>query len=190
MERWPRLHPNGFIQLDLLEDLSLRLHVWPDERLQNQKTMHPIHDHSFNMESTILTGCLTNLVYEFQPSEYNIQTTLYQAQRLVGCQDTYLQPANLKINTGYLRLLGLKSSTYLPNNTYSLPKRVLHDSIPHALTATLMTKSDVSSYSPLIAVPKGVIPDNNYTRESIDEEILWSFIKRALDKAAQELKRK
>src|SRR5882672_5609107 len=84
--RRPRLHPNGFIQLDLTEDLSKRLHVWPDEPLQAQLTRHPIHDHSFDMKSEILAGCLANLIYEFQPSEYNYQTRLYRAQRLPGSQ--------------------------------------------------------------------------------------------------------
>ena len=182
----PRLHPNGFIQLDLVEDKSLRLHVWPDSRLENQKTMHPIHDHSFDMDSTILTGCLTNLVYEFQPSEYNAQVTLYQAQRLAGSQDTVLAPAKLKLNTGYLCLLGSFSKLYMPSAKYTLRKRLLHDSIAHGLTATLMKKTNVSTYSPLIAVPAGVVPDNDYSREDIQEEVLWHFIKKALDKIEAE----
>lgn len=187
----PRLHPNGFIQLDLTADLSKRLHVWPDENIQAQKTRHPIHDHSFAMESTVLTGCLTNLTYEFQTSAYNIQTTLYHAKRFADSQDTVLTPclraADGSSITGYLRFL--KGDVYFPGSTYRLDRRILHDSIPHGLTATVMTKTFVSEYSPLIAMPKGIEPDNDYRRQTIDEEILWSFIKRALDKAAGETDR-
>jgi len=180
----PRLHPNGFIQLDLTADWSKRLHVWPDEELRAQKTRHPIHDHSFDMESEILTGCLTNLVYEFQASEYNKQTMLYRAKRLPDTQETILVPATMKQNTGYLRLL--RADIYRPSSRYTLHKFVLHDSIPHGLTATIMTKSRMSDYSPLIAIPKGIEPDNDYRRDRVDTEILWSFIQRGLEKAAHE----
>jgi hypothetical protein len=180
----PRLHPNGFIQLDLTTNLSVRLHVWPDEELRAQKTRHSIHDHSFDMTSEILTGCLTNLTYKFQPSEYNKQTTLYRAKRLPDTQETILAPATMKINTGYLTIL--KADIFRPGDKYSLSKFILHDSIPHGLTATIMTKSRLSDYSPLIAIPKGIEPDNEYRRDTIDLEILWSFIQRALEKAAHE----
>ena len=191
LPRRPRLHPNGFIQLDLTDDMSMRLHVWPDNKDeyligQSQKTLHSIHDHSFDMESEILTGCLTNLIYEFQYSEYNVQTVLYQAQRLLGGQDTVLAPAPIRMNSGYLRLSGLRSGIYTPGTNYRLPKRILHDSIPHGLTATIMKKIAMSNYSPLIAVPKGVEPDNTTRRESPDEEYLWEYIRRALDKASHE----
>lgn len=181
----PRLHPNGFIQLDLVPNQSIRLHVWPAEELRAQKTRHPIHDHSFDMESEILTGCLSNLTYEFQPSEYNKQTTLYRAKRLPDTQETILEPAvTIKANTGYLRLL--RADMFLPSSKYRLSKFVLHDSIPHGLTATIMTKTRLSDYSPLIAVPKGIEPDNDYRRDSIDTEVLWYWIHLGLEKAAHE----
>jgi hypothetical protein len=181
----PRMHPNGFIQLDLTANQLIRLHVWPDQFIQTQKTRHPVHDHSFHMKSEILTGGITNLVYEWQESEFNPQYTLYRAKPTGSGQNTVLAPA-AGPNTGYLRLLRLSCDTYLPGSNYSLTKRVLHDSIPHGLTATLMTKSLLSEYSPLVAVPKGIEPDNNYSRMDVDEDILWSFIKRALEKAAKE----
>jgi len=180
----PRLHPNGFIQLDLVPNQSIRLHVWPDEELRAQKTRHPIHDHSFDMTSEILTGGLTNLIYEFQATEYNKQITLYRAKRLPDSQETILAPAIMKMNTGYLRLR--HADIYYPGSKYSLSKFILHDSIPHGLTATMMTKTRVSDYSPLVAIPKGIEPDNDYRRDSVDPEILWSFISRAIIKALHE----
>ena len=56
----PRLHGNGFIQLDL--NGKDRLHVWhPD--LPKQEFPTPIHDHKFSFKSHILYGELTHIEY-------------------------------------------------------------------------------------------------------------------------------
>jgi hypothetical protein len=47
----PRVHGNGFIQVDLTADT--RLHVWGDKRIPRQNVYTPIHDHVFGFESTI-----------------------------------------------------------------------------------------------------------------------------------------
>src|SRR3546814_5268128 len=57
----PRVHGNGFIQLDLTE--RGRLHIWGDPRIPRQKTATPIHDHVFGFESTVVVGRLVNLVF-------------------------------------------------------------------------------------------------------------------------------
>ena len=60
----PRVHPNGFIQLDLNQDASMRLHVWPDEsegHVPCQETKTTIHDHKFDMQSMIVYGSLKQL---------------------------------------------------------------------------------------------------------------------------------
>lgn len=44
-EAKPRVHPNGFIQLDISE--TDRLHVWHPSLPYRQKTFSPVHNHIF-----------------------------------------------------------------------------------------------------------------------------------------------
>ena len=60
----PRVHGNGFIQLDLTE--RSRLHVWGDPRIPRQKVSTPIHDHVFGFTSTIIVGRLINVIYDVE----------------------------------------------------------------------------------------------------------------------------
>lgn len=173
----PRLHPNGFIQLDLDGQKKRRLHVWPDKMIQAQKTRHPIHDHAFNFISTILCGALTNVRYYFSPSPH-VTTVMHRAVRLPGGEDTILQAEE----SGYLGFLG--GELMLPGQTYSMLKDVLHDSIPHGLTATIIEKEITQyTYGPRVAVPHSVTPDNDFRRETVSEDVLWALIDRAVRRA-------
>jgi hypothetical protein len=174
----PRLHPNGFIQLDLDAQKKRRLHVWPDKPVQAQKTRHPVHDHAFNFISTLLCGSLTNLRYYFMKSEH-VTTVMHRAVRLQGGEDTILQPEE----SGYLGFIG--GELMLPGQTYSMVKDVLHDSIPHGLTATIIEKESTQyTYGPRVAVPVKVTPDNDFRRETVNEDLLWALIDRAVRRAA------
>src|SRR5687768_2884644 len=78
----PRVHPNGFIQLDL-EDVpeswhashkqghsgaARRMHIWnpPGVELPHQQTVNEIHDHVFDMKSNVVRGVLVQRLYEFK----------------------------------------------------------------------------------------------------------------------------
>jgi hypothetical protein len=74
-----RIHPNGFIQLDLLpteeswrashhgghSGANLRLHIWnpPDFKLPRQGTVNELHTHVFDMHSTIVRGKMNQRIY-------------------------------------------------------------------------------------------------------------------------------
>ena len=109
--RKPRVHPNGFIQLDLNDAGTRRLHVWRDD-IPRQEQASPIHDHIFDMMSTIIKGRLVNVDYELVPGDdYDIyvadyvaggstvtfsgkRTSLQEAARtVVEPLDTYVVPA-------------------------------------------------------------------------------------------------
>lgn len=181
----PRLHPNDFIQLDLTENGTERLHIWPATSLPAQKTRHPIHDHAFDMESTVLFGALTNVLYQFVPQMermfapgHHPAYEMFRAVQIEG-SDTVLK------STGECgRLNELSRHEMKAGCTYSLKSGVLHDSVPNGFTATLMTKQNTySNYRPLVAVPYGVHPDNDFRRETVDAKLLWSFVERALHPA-------
>lgn len=159
----------------------MRLHVWPDIELPAQKTRHPIHDHVFDMTSTVIRGQLVNKTYKFvglgyedNPEDFSMYA-LHRAQH-IGPEETVLTPVG---GIGYLRILS--NELVKQDHSYALRHSVLHDSVPVGLTATIMHKHKGTIGEPYVAVPFGVQPDNNYRREAIDEETLWSFIARTLE---------
>lgn len=176
----PRLHPNGFIQLNLDHFGATRFHVWPEKPLEAQKTSHPIHDHSFAMESTILLGCLENRIYKTVPFDFErTGYTLWQAQR-IGANDTVLNP----LGGGFYCLNLVEERQYKAGESYAMRDSMLHESVAHGLTATVMQKlTNLSVYNPIIAVPGDIAkPDNDYRRESVSPEILWEQITLAASK--------
>ena len=116
MGRRPRVHPNGFVQFDI-EPNILRLNVWPAEPIPGHPgRIHPIHNHCFDINSTIIHGALTNDVYAFQASTDYVTHILHEAER-VNEHDSILKvvPAGalwLPIPVGHLVLLS--SRTYKP----------------------------------------------------------------------------
>jgi|SRR5271166_332402 len=181
--RIPRVHPNGFIQLDLNEEHSMRLHVWPLAELPNrQKTNHPIHDHSFDMTSMVLTGKLVNetLVFDvismvgWTPHRTWPSYREYRGVK-IGSEETILEP------TGNYGLLSTAKRQHITTGqSYQVPAKTFHNSIAEGLTATLMSKLDGQPYNPRVLVPVGVEPDNDFRREQTKPEILWEQIELAL----------
>lgn len=185
----PRLHPNGFIQLDLTVDGTIHLHVWPDPPLDlpgMQKTKHPIHDHCFVMESIVLKGCITNLLYRKRvalgdPATIPVYRS-YRAHNIAhegGPDDTVLLP----YEGDHLYCLEEASAQVVKaGESYYMPAMELHDSRVEGLTVTLMTKASVvRGYRPRIAVPLPIEPDNSFRREAVSADILEGHISKALD---------
>jgi hypothetical protein len=183
--RRPRVHPNGFIQLDLTADGWMHLHVWPDPPINSavlQKTRHTIHDHKFDMESTVLRGVLRNVTYEAVPfmagSSGPAAYMLHRAysNHVVGGTDTILKP-----DPGIYRLRELACEQVNEGATYRIPAYIFHDSIVFGCVVTLMTKTAVHpDYLPRIAVPLGVVPDNTFSRHTMSHEKLHEIILRSL----------
>lgn len=177
--RTPRVHPNGFIQLDLNDEHSMRLHVWPATELPDrQKTRHPIHDHSFDMVSTVLTGKLINEMLVFLlPTDYPDLIPNHQEHRgvKIGQEETILKPSGI-----FGSVTDISREVVLPGQSYRVPAKMFHNSIAEGLTATLMTKLEGESYNPRVLVPVGVHPDNEFRREQTNPKILWEQIELAL----------
>jgi hypothetical protein len=176
----PRFHPNGFIQLNLNKEGTKRLHVWsPNIALDKaQKTRHPIHDHIFDMESTIIVGAMQNLVYEFVESKRVKKYELFQA-RYNAPHDSTLYTTG---KTGWLVRRHIDS--VVAGQTYTLPAFKFHDSNPVGFTATLMTKKAIyKNKTCTVVVPYGLDPDNDFNRATaLSQETMWQEIKLALDK--------
>src|SRR5665213_567737 len=58
----PRVHGNGFIQLDV--DPVTRIHFWGHHEIPRAKPMTPVHDHVFDFTSAVTKGWVLNINYD------------------------------------------------------------------------------------------------------------------------------
>lgn len=173
----PRVHGNGFIQFDLSD--TVRLHVWGHPAIPRQKTDTPIHNHRFAFHSIILKGMLTDVRYQPYRDEDDWTHFPYEARARQG-EDTVLVPCN---TTCGVRMVASKN-TYTPGQSYHMKEGEIHESIPHGLTVTIISKTGPSLAQggpiPLVYVPVGIKPDNAFNRYSFPAEDLWTIIHEAI----------
>lgn len=182
----PRVHGNGFIQIDL--DERRRLHVWGHPEIPRQKTWHPIHDHVFSFTSTVIVGRVVNVVY--QPIERPHGDGRYEMLQALppvkdGSQDTKLAPAPVHDPAHGKRfdLAVLRTDVVHADETYAMRRFEFHETIPVEPTITVMEKSGPtlaerpSGHRPYVAVPHGVEPDNEFDRDEHPRELLMQIFR-------------
>jgi hypothetical protein len=170
----PRVHGNGFVQLDLPD--GRRLHVW-DNGVPRQAVNSSVHDHAFGFTSHVICGILQNVVYDIVPSDYG-QYVVHVPWRRPGTEDTKLTNTGERVN-----LVTEDVQTLPAGKSYSFSPGVFHDTFHIGTTATIMTKTERWNADPRVLVPFGSKPDNEFDRDGFDPELLWSFIRRALELA-------
>ena len=172
----PRVHGNGFLQLDLNPEGTQRLHGW-DDALPRQATRSSVHDHVFALRSTVICGVLEHIEYQPWPTiEGDWQ--IYRAEQVEGSTNTELRPSGEFVDLIETLRLQLRSGL-----SYTFPAWSLHDTDHRGLTATVMEKIDApSGYGrPRVLVHRDEAPDNEFDREGFDQEFLWQFVYRALE---------
>lgn len=167
--RNPRVHPNGFIQLDLTD--RRRLHLWHRE-IPRQKTRTPLHDHVFDMQSSVLSGRMINI-------EYTIAFTC-------GVDDADLKVYEPNPDVGGLvetgeRAVELRRDLTLheAGSSYSVHRGEFHESIPAGPAVTVIKKSNIASngQSPCVLIPQGREPDNSFDRyDALTRDAINTFI--------------
>lgn len=178
--RQSRVHPNGFLQLDLRPDTmstgrhiaKRRLHIF-DDRLPRQSVRTSIHDHIFDMSSFVVKGTVLNDTYVPVPDEEG-DLEIYQAQE-AKCTETNLVPTGQRVK------LRLKHVEYVyMGESYTFPALAYHDSRHEGVAVTIMTKGATVDATPRVLVPVDAEPDNNFSREDQDIDALWECIEEAL----------
>jgi hypothetical protein len=172
----PRLHPNGFIQLEIVE--GLRFHVWPEKPIRVREPATPLHDHVFDLESTVLLGGLIDVAYEIDEhpeGDYEVcGVTCFASVR----RDAALEPTDgrrYKLRYVRARFIGR-------GQTYAIPAFAFHDSRPQGLTASLMrmTRFRKDRSARVLCLP-GKRETEPFRRDCSPEELdrAWSEIERA-----------
>ena len=181
--RQPRVHGNGFVQLDLNEAGTRRLHVW-HERVPRQAVATPVHDHVFDLRSVVLCGQLVHEILSCHASPDGEGTHVaYRAIRQGGTENTVLVPEG-----GFPHRVTLEVEQKLilgAGSVYTFPAGELHQTGHIGLTATVMDKVNApEDYgSPRVLVPVGSEPDNEFHRDAHDADELWALIQLALSTA-------
>lgn len=169
----PRVHGNGFIQLDL--EQNKRLNVWGHKGIPRQKVDTGIHDHVFGFSSQCVAGRLINAVYEdVSLSNYGPYKIYIPVSR--DGEDTVLQNTGVMAKAGDPALLIIRLW-----DCYTMKAGVFHESFTDRPSATLMEKGfKVKSAVARVLVPFDQEPDNEFNRNSFEPDKLWSIIKEVL----------
>jgi hypothetical protein len=185
-DRQPRMHPNGFIQLDIDLDpesriATKRLHVWPDnsDDFPKQEVRTSIHDHKFDMASEILIGELRQICYHFSLEWEMLEGPTHQIYiaRYNSRSDSTLEPTGVVV-----RQASVSEEVYEEGEMYDQEASTFHDTECVGLTATLMTKvQEYEFHQPRVMVPIGTEPDNNFKRDNVDVDLLWDKIDEAME---------
>jgi hypothetical protein len=173
----PRVHGNGFIQLDITD--TKRINIWhPD--LPRQKIATPIHSHRFGFTSTVLLGRLVNITYNVWP--YSEQGN-YITHNIYECHASSNNETILVPSPKYLfaRVEPVWTQLIRQSESYQFPPTAFHESAPLEWAATYMVKTlALPDYTPRVLVPLGEPPDNDYARNMVDSVAIWNIVRRTL----------
>ncbi len=178
-----RMHPNGFYQLDLIQDT--RLHIWPPQKEESQKNYNPIHDHTFSFKSLILLGCLIHSEYQFLENpkgKYQLYEVIPQ-----GSISTIMKP------TGKFVDIILHKEIYLnPGNKYIFEKQKFHESVNKegVLTSTIMKKIQgfkKDLHARIIGIRDHDPEDNDFDRLNINQERARFYLNEVLENLNPEI---
>ncbi len=176
-----RVHGNGFIQLDVGE--NQRIHVWGFDDVSRQRVSTQIHNHRFDFRSTLLAGRLENRHYSiFRVWEPDDRYYRLYCPSAIGGEETKLVRG---ADSEMVHALFEDTEVLFPGMTYRMNHGDYHESVPHELSITLLTKTAAyPAFCPAVLVRLGAEPDNNFKRTGFDEETLWGIVRQACEKIA------
>lgn len=170
----PRVHGNGFIQLDL--DENKRLHIWGDPRIPRQQISTPIHTHIFDFTSNILKGRLIHI-------EYNIKLHPKGAFKMYKAVPKSYEDTDLMDNTGhYCNIVPYDTKVILAGGSYKFTANRFHENYAPEPTVTIIEKQGLTLAQnpegprPIVLVPVGQEPDNAFSRHDYEQAFLWYII--------------
>jgi len=168
----PRLHPNGFIQLDI--DDRTRLHVWTEKPLTEHISKNRIHDHVFDFRSTVICGSVIDTKYQLRQSpkgRYEVFDVIpYVIDNRAGspersCSDRF-------------DLLPRDKRKFVAGEQYALKADEIHETTPCGLTATIISyKVRKSKRVARIFRPDDQRTPKFFDRKTVSSRILWHEIK-------------
>lgn len=145
----PLWHPLGFVSCILKEekDEIIKLHYWPKGERKTKVPNWPIHNHAYDIESTILYGEIKNIFYTISESgPYKVYEVIYDKK------NSYLKEKILgKVNLNKKSELISKKG-----DSYTIKKHNFHESIIplNQETLTLVRKTNFTKTAPRVISSK------------------------------------
>lgn len=138
-----RHHGIGVLQGYVLEssppEAEYRLHLWhPKLRLPDMENSGLIHDHRFNLESTILYGAIIHTVYQLDESPNGP----YQAWNVENARSAEGRKGGLQLADERRYTAKAESFRLRAGQTYKFPSRCFHRTDVTELAITLCRKLD------------------------------------------------
>lgn len=172
----PRVHGNGFLQIDVTE--RSRVHVWGHPDIPQQKASTPIHDHVFGFTSLVVTGRMVSIPYDIlEGGEY--EWSVYEAVTR-DREDTVLQDTGKRC-----RIHPKRPDVTLPGRNYTVPPFEFHEAFVSEPTITMMQKdgptlAQGAKAAPRVLVHRGTKPDNDFSRFHYLTDDLWNIVEEVL----------
>lgn len=180
----PRVHNNGFIQLDLTP--RRRLHIWghPDIPKSQEKAM--IHDHIFGFRSWALVGKLQNVTYDL---DFNGNKFEIYKPRITNGYDSVLEPTGIfcSLRLKHTTIIAAKGNLENLPDYYNIEPYEFHETFVSEPTATVIEKTgdtlaqNPNGPRPRVLVPVGEKTDRGFSRYSTNTENLWKIIEEVLN---------
>lgn len=176
----PRVHGNGFLQLDI--DEERRMHVFGDPRIPRQRVSTQVHNHVFSFRSHVMRGRMINIPYSVFADDHHGTHRLWEAIPRDG-YDTKLQEVSPERDVVVVPRL---PDIVFPGQEYGFQQGVFHETVVQEVTVTLMIKTGplnrytADTVKPRVAVPTGWSPDDEFDRHGFDQSFLWDVISDAL----------
>lgn len=178
-----RLHGNRFLQVDLTDDGSERVHVWHEGLLPlAQRTPAPIHDHVFSFRSTVLAGTLVNCEFKVDRAHFSGWRPKISDGRYYHVyagvrryeQDTQL----VRADEGIYLAQSMGALVHVRHAEYAVPARAFHASVAVGYAITHFRREPGGEGQPYVLVPIGLTPDNEFNRYDLGSEPLWTIVRR------------
>lgn len=173
-----RLHPNGFVQFDVNE--NVRINIW-DESLPPAQTINtPIHDHTFDFQSSVHAGKLFHIVYDFAPNPQG--SDCIWGVRPLHSSDTELVPLNIVGDC-----VPFETNELPAGSGYTFRAGLFHETKHEGFTVTVMTKTRKGvTEGARVIVPVGGSVDNDFSRYAAGVSDLKGYLLRAIDTVDEE----
>lgn len=126
----------GMLRCDI-DGRDYRLNVW-DRRFRTMDVA-TLHDHPWDLESLVLSGAITNVIYEEGLPSYALEAnpgrrTHYRNVIQPGREAAEVEPPTM------VELNAISKTTYRPGEGYSQPAKAIHDTSYVTGTVTLIRR--------------------------------------------------
>jgi hypothetical protein len=185
-DRSPRVHANGFIQIDISP--AVRLHVWGDPRIPRQQNRTPIHDHAFSFTSRVLIGTLNQRTFHVDPrqpeADFAPEQQLYipHVARVEHGENTVLESYASAVAVVVEESRYISAADDGEGAVYSMKRGEFHESVPLGPAVSVIVKSGPSltqgGGKPTVLVPVGVNSSNDFDRHAaLAAGDIWEIVR-------------